>query len=50
MYIVISPTTTEVQDLIGMFHYYMDMWPRHYNFLAPPTVSTSGLKGRKITL
>ena len=41
-------TTTEVQALIGMFHYYRDMWPRRSHALSPPTEAASGPKRRKI--
>ena len=41
-------TTTETRALIGMVHYYKDMWPRRYHILAPLTEAASGSKGRKI--
>ena len=41
-------TTTEAQALIGMVHYYIDMWPRRSHVLAPLTEAASGPKGIKI--
>ena len=41
-------TTTEAQSLIGMFHYYMDMWPRKSHVFDPLIEAASGHKGRKI--
>ena len=41
-------TTTEVQALIGVFQYYMNMWPRQYHILAPLTKEISDPNGRKI--
>ena len=43
-----TDTTTEARALIGMVHYYRDMWPRQYHILATLTESASGPKGRKI--
>ena len=40
-------TTTEARSLIGMVHYYMDIWPRWLHVLAPLTEAASGPKGRK---
>ena len=41
-------TTTEAQALIGMVHYYKDMWPRRSHTLAPLIEAARGPKGRKI--
>ena len=41
-------TTTKEQALIGMVHYYMYMWPRWSQVLAPLTGATSGPNCRKI--
>ena len=41
-------TITEVRALMGMFHYYRDMWPRWYHILAPLTEVAIVPKGRKI--
>ena len=41
-------TTTEARELIGMFQYYRDMWPRRSHVLAPLIEAVSGRKGRKI--
>ena len=40
--------TNEAQELIGMVHYYRDMWPRRSHILYPLTEADSGPKGRKI--
>ena len=41
-------TTTEARSLIGIVHYYMDMWPRRSHVLAPMIEADSGPKGRNI--
>ena len=41
-------TTTEAQALIGIFQYYMDMWPRRYHMLAPLKEVAIGPKGGKM--
>ena len=41
-------TTTEARAPIGMFQYYMDMWPMQSYILAPLTEADNGPKGRKI--
>ena len=41
-------TTTEARALIGMVHYYRDMWPRRSHILAPLTEAASRPKGRNI--
>ena len=40
-------TTTEEWELIGMIHYYRDIWPRSSHILAPLADAASGPKGRK---
>ena len=40
--------TTKVRELIGMFQYYRDMWPRRSHILAPLTEAARGPKGRTI--
>ena len=41
-------TTTEVQALISMVHYYRDMWTRRSHILVPLTEEFSDPKSRKI--
>ena len=41
-------TITKARVLIGMVHYYRNMWPRRSPLLAPITEADSGTKGRKI--
>ena len=43
-----TSTTTEARALIGMVHYYRDMWTRQPHILAPLKEATSGPKDRKI--
>ena len=38
---------TEARALIGIFKYYIDMWPRQSHILAPLTEADSVPKGRK---
>ena len=43
------PTTmTEARALIGMVHYYRDMWPRRSHILGTMAEADSCPKGRKI--
>ena len=42
------PTTTEARALVGMVHYYRNMWTRLSHILDPLTEASSGPKGRKI--
>ena len=35
---------TEEQALIGMVHYYRDMWPRHSHIVDPPKEAARGPK------
>ena len=48
IYIRKPDTTTKVRALIGMVHYYMDMWPRRSHVLTPLTDAASGPKGKEI--
>ena len=46
-----KPTiTTEARDLIGMVHYYRDMWTSRSHILDPLTEAASVHKGGKILL
>ena len=47
MYFGQPATKTEVRALIGMVHYYRDMWNRHSHVLAPLMEAASGPEGRK---
>ena len=40
-------TATKVRPLIGMVHYYRDMWPKWSHILAHMTEASSGPKVRK---
>ena len=43
-----QPTTSEAWSLIGMMHYYSEMWPRRSHVLALLTESASSREGRNL--